>query len=299
MKFIIYLFSAVLGTVPVTTGLQSALEQAVGNVPAQSIATFARPDLTHTNTHSILFSKLQAQASRLKNAPVQHYAARKAPLPSRLRTAVKDNLANPVMTQAHPQSVVPRIDISRLTAKKRMTSVFRKLPLRYPGLADTSTQRLLVDRKRAQGVDLSLKEVIDDIQRQSHEIDLGLRDRITGELIPRQRLPKPVLEAFDNRNDAREHRLDYELEIFGRFLSPEEFQSVKAIFEKEFTEDSSFAELQLIKSQREELLTSLANRRVSSEETFELALRVAAEDIAEAQLNLANHGITAPTRAMQ
>ena len=74
-----YLFSAVLGVFPVTTGLQSALEKAVGNVPAQSIATSARPALTHTNTHSILSSKLHAQAPSLDIAPVQHYVVHSHP----------------------------------------------------------------------------------------------------------------------------------------------------------------------------------------------------------------------------
>lgn len=99
----------------------------------------------------------------------------------RIRLQVKDKLAKSVPEQARPQeevvSITP-VDPGQ-PAKKQMVVKLGKLPLKYPDWAVTPTQRLLVNRKRAQGVEVSRKEVIDNILKQANEINGALRDKVT------------------------------------------------------------------------------------------------------------------------
>lgn len=71
------------------------------------------------------------------------------------------------------------------------------------------------------------------------------------------------------------------MKVFGKDLSRKEFESVKAIFEKEFKEKASVAELNLAIDMRKKLLSQLAKRKITDEEALMIARSLVAEEKAE------------------
>ena len=90
---------------------------------------------------------------------------------------------------------------------------------------------------------------------------------------------------------ARNKRLAAEMKIFGRELSPEEFNTLKKMLGNEYGSyvgtDRDQAELHLAVATRKDFFAKLANRKVTPKENVELANLIVAEVSAEKKLHAA------------